>query len=296
MDARIAHWPIDYAEAYQLAKDERSQLHFGTFSIPANTCDLFALHLLGHLNNVQQFKDAYFVHEFRGIKDVAPHNPFSDWERTIAFDTMKDAIHITDFDDGEWYIDVGIEFSMPGHMLQWSSTARRTILSMALPSLSAERIERLAGSNACLVDTSAHLYDFAGFRLPITAIRDRTDGVSYINVYTTDKSTTYQLHKKGIFRRRRAAEMIKNTGRAEILKTIDALYILYKKCGLIDADSDDDDDDLLTMEPNDIDRGIEGGARFEARIKADRAENAFQEFPIEWIRRTMFAIPILQWW
>ena len=198
--SQASHWPVDYKSAFQQAKDTRGRLHFGSIAIPAVHLVAFCSALYKRLDSIDSFMEAYFCHELRGLKGGTAHTEDEDDRNPEeAFDTFFDNVDISRVDEDNWLVDVGLEIHDPGKVVQWSKSAHSEILKLILPSLDSNQIGKLQSRRTFHLDSISQLDDFAGFRCE-PGQWGMQNGVQYINVYTTDKCPTYQLHT-GIWRR-----------------------------------------------------------------------------------------------
>ncbi|KAI0362855.1 hypothetical protein BV20DRAFT_916322, partial [Pilatotrama ljubarskyi] len=190
-----AHWPPSYGAAMDLGRDHRGILHFSKVDIPEELLPDFAELLLEALTNHSRLKGGFFMVEMRGTKGMYTYTPGDDRHRRTAFNLLVEPLRMQDEADNldNWYVDVGLEVARPGHVLQWQTTAHHRLLRHALPSLSDSEINALLEGSNFSVDVSGHLFELAGFRANPGA-RGRADKVVHLNVYTTDKAVTYQLH------------------------------------------------------------------------------------------------------
>ena len=172
---------------------------------------------------VDSFKNAYFVHELRGLKGRTAHAPEEDVEDADdtdsedldhsgnpqqAFDVFFNNVDRARIDPDNWFIDVGLEVYDPGMVVHWNKLAHPAILKYILPSLDKDQIYNLQRSKPFHLHNVAQLEDFAGFSCePGQCGTD--NGVHYINVYTTAKCPTYQLHQ-GIWRRQTCQDLLPN--------------------------------------------------------------------------------------
>ena len=72
---QLTHWPINYDMAMAQYRDVKGLFHFGSVQIAPILLADFAQQLLFRLNEHNQFKDAFFCHETRGLKGATIHNP-----------------------------------------------------------------------------------------------------------------------------------------------------------------------------------------------------------------------------
>lgn len=208
MNTRISHWPVDYEAGMMAARDVSKKFHFPTFDIPARHLQVFAEQLRLRLAQHAQFRDSFFVHEWRGLKGRTFHDP-DDLEQTDEALTAAcgsiDFSQLTRDDLRLWWIDIGLEVMVEGHVVQWLTDGHEELLQYMMPSAPQQRIQTLLRSQRFHKDISTLLYDLSGFRVEVPSL-GAEDHVCYLNVYTTDKSPTYQLHK-GSFSRHRSTDL-----------------------------------------------------------------------------------------
>ena len=276
--AQASHWPVSYEAALLQAKDRRGRLHLGTVAVQPWNLVQFCNALRTQLNSIDEFKDSLFCHELRGLKGGTAHEEDDEGRNPEeAFNTFFDSIDMERIDEGNWMVDVGLEIHDPGRVVQWSKSAHRAILTYLLPSLDPDQARKLHKSTKAFhLDNVAHLDDFAGFRCePET--RGHADQVEYINVYTTDKCPTYQLHS-GIWRRRSCQDLLpKDLDR--LLKDLNNMSKTYKAC----SGSGGDDPQ-------------EGCARLEIRVPLRNADGALRDVPRDTLREWTFSVPAYLWW
>ena len=163
--SQASHWPVNYSSAFQQAKDIRGKLHFGTVAVPAVALVPFCAALCAWLDDIDEFRGAYFAHELRGYKGETSHIEDEDGRNLEeAFDTFFDNIDMSRVDADNWLVDVGLEIYDPTRVVLWSKSAHAAILAYILPSLDSEQIHKLQNRRTFLLDNVAQLDDFAGFR------------------------------------------------------------------------------------------------------------------------------------
>lgn len=264
-------WPITYAEAMKLCRDEKGQFHFGTLDLPAKNLGGFADGLLALLQEHGQLKDAFFLHEIRGIKGGYHHDDHSHEARQEALDGVFSTYDREQMKDSDWFVDIGTEIWCAGHTLQWMTGSHRSLLRYILSRASESQVDSvLSSSTQYHLDLSAQLTDLGGFRSS-PASRGAADQVVYINVYTTDKSATYQLHN-GLFKRRNGSHLFpENIGK--LLKNMEKIADTFKICGGSQPLS-----------------GLEGNARMEVRVPLTVAATALLEMPDALIKSSVAAV------
>ena len=279
--SRLSHWPPSYGAALTNARDIRGQLHFGTVDLPSELLNRFVTTLKTKLSQIPKLGDVYFMHEVRGTKGFTVHDPKDQEER---WNSLQRELGFLDFNKitlEDWYIDVGLEVYLPNHVLQWLTDAHPRLLQFGLPK------QALADRNSLirlsedprhfLTDLVAQLGEFAGFRCtPLT--KGLTDGVVYLNVYTTDKEPTYQLHN-GSFRKHSPSELLQVTSGEKLIKDVNNTMGLFGQCmGKEDR------------APN------EGCARFEVRVALSETPDALQTISNRLLLNSIVAIPVDLWW
>ncbi|KAI9056742.1 hypothetical protein FKP32DRAFT_1546979, partial [Trametes sanguinea] len=273
--------------AMDLYRDPRGRFHFGSVDIPTDTLEDFARVLHDNLEDHPRLGDFRFMIELRGTKGMFSF-PFHDLDaRRNMFNSMIEhhlllcCEHLDleaenlDGNLANWYCDVGMEVSRPDHVVQWISAAHHRLLAHALPSRTDEQITRLLGGSNVSVDLSGHLFDLAGFRAT-PASQGRTDRVAYVNVYTTDKSVTYQLHQ-GAFSPHRGSHLFPGT-LPRLLKDMDVIARTFSQCAGVNGDTQD------------------GTARYEVRVSIQNALVALRTFPEDLLRHSVICVPSSVWW
>ena len=189
---------------------------------------------------------------------------------------MDDFFHFLAMDKiipGKWWVDVGLEIAKPGSVLQWLEAGHRGLVAACLPSLTEAQVNRIKRpSQRFQVDAAATLYDLAGFRFD-TRSNGRLDQVKYMNVYTTDKTVTYQLHD-GLFRRRGCEDLLP-TKIERLLKDLGDISRTFGACAKEQQD---------------------GSARIELRVPLERTLHVLEDFPQQLVNTTLIEVPSQDWW
>jgi hypothetical protein len=273
-----SHWPINYAAAAILNRDRHGRLHFPSVDISANFLNDFAVHLLDLFDQHNDLRNAFFVHELRGTKGESQHDPQYRWECRDALDDIMEFVDLGRLDHTEWIIDVAFEIRHAGHVVQWLTTAHRGLLKYALPSANDAQISAvLKSAKQFRLDRSAQLEDLAGCRVT-PGIRGRPDGVVYVNIYTTDKSATYQLHH-GVFSHHQAWELFP-AAIAKLMKEVERIGDVFLACG-----GDEDGEN-----------GLEGCARFELRVPLQKANDVLTDISDELVQDSVVSYTSQLWW
>ncbi|PCH43986.1 hypothetical protein WOLCODRAFT_60045, partial [Wolfiporia cocos MD-104 SS10] len=194
-----AHWPVNYAAAYTQCQGRNGQLHFTSQDIPWEYLKAFTIKMMGEMNWIPEFRDAFFMHEVRGIKNTSQHAIDDPVQAMIVLDEQLEIIDVGHIDQWDWFVNVSIEVSEGGRVLQWTRYVHEHLLRFALPQVPERRLGGHMGGKHFWCSQVSQLTEFVGFRSEPLRL-GREDGVLYINCYTTDKSTTYQMHS-GVFHR-----------------------------------------------------------------------------------------------
>ncbi|KAG1737036.1 hypothetical protein EDB19DRAFT_1637269, partial [Suillus lakei] len=255
-----SRWPITYSAAMTLYRDQNGQFHFGTLDFPTHLLQPLGLKILELFQTQDKLQDAFFVHELRGTKGISHHDPHNSEQRCAA---LVGVLHLFDMQlvqPQDWFVDIALEIRQEGHVLQWLTKGHHRLLAFLLPSIPIKEIDAiLASRSQYYCDLSAQLEDLGGFRAH-PGSRGKPDHVYYINIYTTDKSATYQLHK-GIFRHRKPWHLFPaNIGR--LSQDLERIAEQFRICG-----------DSPTA------GGLEGNARLEIRVPLSKAEDALSQMP-----------------
>lgn len=277
----LSHWPVSYQACLMAMKDKRNQFHPTRRDIPSHRLDQLCTELRNNLDQYTYFKDSFFVHEWRGLKGATCHDPEDpdqcDEAFQAAFSMLRTDELLGPHGDNEWYIDVALEVYSPGLVLQWRTDSHEQLLQYGLPSAPPHRITTAVNGSHFKKDVSSLLYQLSGFRVEVPSV-GAADFVRYANVYTTDKSATYQLHQ-GTFRRHRAEDLLPDRLES-FLNDVAELAKLYDICAGL--------------------RGVqhEGAARYEVRMKVvpGRIAHKLRTMPRDLINAAVVGFDPYDWW
>lgn len=124
-------------------------------------------------------------------------------------------------------------------------------------------------------DISAQLWELGGFRASPGSC-GKVDQVSYINVYTTEKSATYQLHN-GIFRRRKPWHLFPSSI-SQLIKDKKCIGDTFCACA---GDGTD---------------GLEGNARMEIRVPLSLADAVLVDLPYKVVEAAVASFSCDTFW
>jgi hypothetical protein len=262
-----SRWPLNYEVAMTLCRDDKGLFHFGSIDLPPHLLAHFGDQLLQRFDQHESFRDAFFLHELRGTKSASHHDPGNPEERRRALDCVLHILDQSKLKQDDWLVDIGMEVRHPGHILQWLVKDHRQVLRFLLPSASIEQTNAvLASKTQYHCDLSAQLTDLGGFRAEPSS-RGSKDHVSYINVYSTDKSGTYQLHQ-GLFKLRKAWHLF--PGKIErLVKDLERMCDVFRTYG------------------DNSGSGLEGNARMEIRVPMGLADKVLLNPPDDFIQRVI---------
>lgn len=293
----VSHWPLNYNLGWTRMKGTRGpkQVHYSSLEIPAWTLERFAEVLrdkLEHHSN-EVFHGAFFYHEWRGIKGATLHKPddADGCDRALE-EALKD-IDVEEMlleeGDNEWYLDVALEIQSPDLILQWKTANHADLLQYLLPSAPVNRAVNLPNTTAFQEDISSLCYQLAGFRIAVPAI-GRADHVKYINVYTTDKCATYQLHH-GAFTRHTPQCLFPSNLPQALTDLGHLAKLLYYCAGYRDDDEFDVDDNEESVKH-------EGAARAEVRVQLEPGHISDVLRHMDWdlINKVLVGFNAEDWW
>jgi hypothetical protein len=214
---QVSDWPAGYAAENFCATKSSGQRAYRSVVMPEKAVPGFGDQLRGHLrrNGVDWAEGLFFMHTIRGIKLGTQHEKTrSDAE--LALQSMLINLHLPPdkppngedsdshqplyrpYSEGSWWIDVGLEYSSQwGRCLQWMTGSHRDVVKEALriDDLHASRITSL-GSSKYSRDLASHLPAVSGCRIEPGALAKGRHEAAYLQMYTTDKSVTYQAKEK----------------------------------------------------------------------------------------------------
>ncbi|KAI9436165.1 hypothetical protein H4582DRAFT_2078784 [Lactarius indigo] len=272
---QASHWPVNYHSAMVQSQDTAGRRHLGSLAVPPIFLVEFCTALTNRLDDIPEFEMAYFGHELRGLKGGTAH----DDEGTLpeeAFNTFFEHVDTARIDQDNWLVDVGLEVYDPGMVVQWSRHCHPAILRYLMPLLSDAEIAALQRRKTFHLDNVSQLDDFAGFRCEPGPFGGRND-INYINVYTTDKCPTYQLHQ-GIWRRRRCKELFPKM-LEKLVDQLEKMSETYKACA-----------GSMGQKPQ------EGCARLEIRVPLVLAQDALRSAPEDIIAGWTYTLSPIMWW
>ncbi|KAH9911236.1 uncharacterized protein BXZ73DRAFT_57259 [Epithele typhae] len=304
-----AHWPATFEMALNLVRGRGNVLHGHSVGIPADSLPLFSAKLRELLSQSGPSGWAIFMIELRGTKEGNPFNFTDQYDRQAAFYKFTESFILPEDDAGadadddmpldararpQWYVDVAVELSRPGHVLQWHRSQHPDILRYLFPSMDEDRAKKVVKFNSFYVDVNAHIHRLAGFRYQP---RSPVNNIVYANIYTTDKTVIYQLHP-GVFRPRTGEDLLPRKINAldQDMDSISAQF--HSAAGLTPAPedaevhSDDSDEDRpVRMMPSQ-----DGAARAEVRVRVSAFSSVLRVFTQQELENFVVTYRNNEWW
>jgi hypothetical protein len=195
----VGEWPATLSSERFRATKKSGAVSYSAKLVPPHINTLLGEGIRFKLveNGVEWGQDLFFLHTAKGTKHSQQHS----WARDAAeaaFETFLSDCFLSQaaLDDGEWYIDVGAEFSSPnGLCFQWLTTSHYHMAKevLRIPQADALRITQL-GSSKYSRDISSHLPAVSGCRVETGRARGPY-GAVYLQLYTTDKAQTYNKER-----------------------------------------------------------------------------------------------------
>jgi hypothetical protein len=195
-------WPATYEDEVWRARRKKGGFAFR--GVPLG--DWCLPHIGQRIREELQNRDVHwangfkFMHQVRGLKSASRHSPLAnnplaalrEFLETIGLSTIFDGNDESDL----WWIDVGLEVHCPGYCMQWRTDSHAEVVQHALQ-LTAGQGQRITtlGSSKYSRDLCSHLLDVSGCRIELGVQSCGLYKAAYLQMYTTDKSSTY--HPQG---------------------------------------------------------------------------------------------------
>lgn len=249
-----------------------------TKMLPSHVLRQFGVCLRSALeeNNIEWADSLVFLHQVRGMKATTGHdlNVFSANNALREF-LEENSISEECTREGIWYIDVGLEVSsVEGMCLLWRTDSHPHVVKhvTGISEQHANRITDL-GSQQYARDLSSHLLDVSGCRITPGRQGEGRFQVSYLQLYSTDKSLTY--NPEGIYFSK-AMSCDEAIGKVQPPSFTTALFHLYRNASLSNNSN--------------------SNARVEVRVPLEHATAALIDFSDELIQRSLVAFTSNSWW
>lgn len=277
--ASINEWPNNYANEMWRARGLSGTLAFQTKTCPHYFASGIADNIRQCLRNAghaQMAAGLLILHQIRGVKHVYIHQMTHEAAEAKfwSFCTDNGLDPDTFFNEGRWWLDIGLEIAsnvLDDFCLSWRTDAHYHVLRhvAGLPHEQAHRITKV-GSSKYTRDMTTHLSAVSGCRIAPGPRARGPYGLSYFQLYGTDKSIIYRPDRNFTGKAMTVSLYLK--GGAE--KWLDCCYANY----------------LGAIELNNA------SARVEARVEARYYLNVLLDFPRDLIRQSVVCInPVVFW-
>jgi len=275
---KSAEWPVTYRD--ELTRARRRTGHFSMQGkmVPRNILPGFgdALRHFLEVNGVAWGSDLFFLHQVRGMKATTEHHMDPQSARASLHEFLfENSIPEASTQEGIWYIDVGLEISsVEGMCLLWRTDSHSHVVQRVtgISEQHAIRITEL-GSQQYARDLSSHLLDVSGCRITPGRQGEGEFEVSYLQMYSTDKSLTY--NPEGIYFSK-AMLCVEAIGKVQPPSFTESLYHLYRNASLS--------------------RNSNAKARVEVRVPIQHATTVLNNLTYGLIQRSLVAFTNESWW
>jgi hypothetical protein len=261
-----AHLTVNYgAESSRQSRMGGGPPGQGTHAIAPDILEPLTRQVLVKIRQQQWGKDAFWFHEFRGMRaanvsrlEDLPQRPEDIFTRRFKVDILSYMVNWQD-----WLFDVGTEFMLAKQVLMFRRDSFPLLMQKVL-NLAENDSHAVVHTAKFHWDPAALLTDAGGFRFtPARQDRDRC-GVHYVQGYSTEKHQIYSLGRTGI-----------------------AAHLTFKD--FIVNGADGYTEQLITAWSDTALAASSWNARLEMRVRGDRLDLADRlEFSLEEIERCFF--------
>jgi hypothetical protein len=278
MPLSVDEWPATFQdELFRAKKTFGGGIAYQTKMIPAETVPLLVNQIREELTNngIEWGGDIFVLHTIRGTKQASKHSKSGE-AATIALAEYLRRSNISQAsieNDGEWWIDVGLEFSSNlGFCLQWMTTSHFHVVKnvLQITDAHASRITTL-GSSKYNRDIVGHLPAISGCRIEPGVQAEGPYKAAYCQLYVSEKALTYNPERG---HHGKAITMADAMGRTQPPAFITGLYELFLS-GRQSSSSN---------------------ARVELRVPFQHATSVLLWIDPDVIKRSLCAFKRKQWW
>jgi hypothetical protein len=203
----VSDWPATYDTELFRAQKRSGHMAYQTKMLPQWVLLSLVSTIRAKLarNSVDWGTTFFFTHTVRGTKDSTQHSR-SNTASVIAFKEFLTDASISErgIRTGQWWVDVGLEFSSgDGACLQWRTSSHFYLVKevLQIQDNHAHHVTSL-GSSKYSRDIVSHLPAVSGCRIEPGAQAEGQFKAAYFQIYTTDKAITYnpegRYHGKAI--------------------------------------------------------------------------------------------------
>jgi hypothetical protein len=272
----ISDWPPTYdTEAF------RAQKHSGLMSYQTKMIPDWQVPNLSEKlrtvltdNHVDWAEGFFFLHTIRGTKQSTRHAKNAEAAQQALEEFFDEAnIPMESSQEGEWWVDVGLEFSSgTAACLQWRTSSHVHIVKevLGIEEGPARRITSL-GSSKYSRDLVSHLTAVSGCRIEPGTQAKGDFHATYFQMYTTDKSITY--NPEGIHHGK-FLPMKSAMGDIQPVKFLESLFNAYSSA----------------IEKN------ASNARVEVRVPLAHATSVLLSYRLDVVRESLLSFTRGDWW
>lgn len=264
----VHDWPTTFSAEVFRSRKPGGGYSYTTKALGAASIRRFSYALRDLLRTFDWGKKPIFMVQVQGTKAFTAHS-LDSLVPGSSQQALEDYTRGLRTYQGEWWIDVALEFVDGQRALLWRSDAHHIIIGQGaeIPMDQANHITR---SSYHAVDPSSHLTALAGFRTPMREGCRGPHKVAYMQAYTTDKSQTY--HQAG-FLHSKALTV------AEAMKGEPPQYLAS-----------------LIQSYNEASGNTDVAARLEVRVPLEYATLALQQFSAEAFCESVVSMQARMWW
>jgi len=272
-------WPPSYDDEMFRARKNTGTLVFTPKILGSWLVPLFGDALRKSLeeNGVDWGNNFMFLHQVRGTKHGTGHGMNSHSAREAREEYLRKCeLSLDVIEQGTWWIDIGLEFfSSREECLQWRTDSHCRVVQQiaSIPPTAARRITTI-GSSKYDRDLVSHLTQISGCRIEPGVRAQGPKKIAYIQLYTTDKSLTYNPEGKNFGKTFPYKAGITKHDQTSASSYLKGLYKLYINSSLKKASH----------------------ARLEIRVPFEFSTEALLEFPTDLLRRSLVSFPKNVWW
>lgn len=295
--------PSYQAEMVRIQGSNTGGFRPGTVDVPSFRLPAFARRVLLYCEAIPEFRDAFFLHEFRGLKGRAPHSPQNRAERKGAMNLALQEVDPALMRPEEWMVDVGLEVrDLRGRVMCWTDKGHQALIAAVL-GVSREQASNLTRSEDFQVDMIAQTGTLAGFHTTVPRSLSRATGAVYMQAYSTEKTIHYNADRRlrTSYQRRNCGSLLPSALRKTVKSLGPILEVLTACMGeseyqLSEEDEDEDEEEEEVIVGRDG-RPQEASARVEVRVPITRAEDVLLDLPYQVIHdATVSYLPIEFWY
>ena len=273
-----AQWPVTYRDELTRARKRTGHFAMQTKMLPSQVLGQFGdeLRLALSSNNIEWAESLLFLHQIRGMKAATGHDMDIQSARNTLQDFLQENSIVEEYtEEGLWYIDVGLEIrSLEGMCLLWRTDSHPHVVKH-VTRLSEQHATRITnpGSQQYARDLSSHLLDVSGCRITPGRQGEGCFHVSYLQLYSTDKSLTYNPEGIHFSKAMSCADAI---GRDQPPSFTSSLFQLYRNAALHNNSN--------------------ANARLEVRVPLRWATSVLLDFSPQLIQDSLVAFSNNSWW